>query len=69
MGLAYIGLGDDEAARATCDVPKPEWGDVLCLALAYHKLGRQPQAEALLEKMKRAYGVAASCPESDIYAQ
>ena len=69
MGLAYIALGDNEAARAACDVPQRQWDDALCLALAYHKLGRQAEARATFDRMKQEFGEALSYQETEIYAQ
>jgi tetratricopeptide (TPR) repeat protein len=69
MGLAYIGLGDNDAARVACDVPNREWDDVLCLVLALHNLGRQPEAQAIFETMKTELGDSVSYQESEIYAQ
>jgi TolB-like protein/tetratricopeptide (TPR) repeat protein len=69
MGLGYIGLGDSEAARAACDVTKAEWVNITCLAIAYHNLGRQPEAAASLATLLREFGDSASYQQADIYAQ
>ncbi len=50
-GLAYYGLGDFERARATCEAKPDYWVSQQCLAITYHKLGRQSDAEAMLAKL------------------
>jgi TolB-like protein/cytochrome c-type biogenesis protein CcmH/NrfG len=67
-GLAYYGLGDLERARASCEV-KPDWQSQQCLAVAYDKLGRHADAEAVLANMKAANGDDAAYQYAEIYAQ
>jgi TolB-like protein/Flp pilus assembly protein TadD len=70
-GFAYYQLGDFETARSSCEArPDPENAWIpLCLALVYHKLGRQADAQALLEKHQAAYGDVAAYQHAEIYAQ
>ena len=68
-GLAYIGLGDFEQARAACE-PKPDyWGAEWCLAVAYEKLGRHADAQAALARLEGLQGDAAAYQYATIYAQ
>ncbi len=68
-GLAYIGLGQFDQARAACE-PQPQyWGAQWCLAIAYQKLGRHADADASLTKLQGMQGDAASYQYATIYAQ
>ena len=68
-GLAYIGLGEFDRARAACE-PRPQyWGAQWCLAIAYDKLGRHADAAAALERLRQMQGDAASYQYATIYAQ
>lgn len=68
-GFAYYGLGDFQSARSSCAArPDNEWIP-LCLALVYHKLGRQPDAEAVLAKHEAAHGDVAAYQHAAVYAQ
>lgn len=69
MGLAYIGLGDNDAARAACEVAKAEWVNIMCLAIAYHNLGRQPEAAVSFATLIKDFGDSASYQQAEIYAQ
>ena len=68
LGLAYYMLGDFEKARSSCE-SKQYWVAQWCLALVYSKLGRHPDAEAVLAKLKAAYGDAQAYQYATIYAQ
>jgi len=59
-GLAYYGLGDPQAARASCETKPSYWLTQWCLAVAYHKLGRQADAEAIVAKMQGTLGDASA---------
>jgi TolB-like protein/DNA-binding winged helix-turn-helix (wHTH) protein len=69
--LIYYALGDFEKTRAQCEAI----GEALknlqenCLALAYHKLGRQADAEAALARFKALDGNAGAYGYATIYAQ
>jgi TolB-like protein len=70
----YYALGDFEKMRAVCEgVGKvgevAEVGEQGCLALAYHKLGRQADAETALARFKALDGNAGAYGYAMIYAQ
>jgi TolB-like protein/Tfp pilus assembly protein PilF len=68
--LIYYALGDFEKMRALCEGASEavmQFQD--CLALAYHKLGRQADAEAALARFKAAEGNAGAYGYATIYAQ
>jgi TolB-like protein len=68
-GLAYYGLEDLERARASCETKPDHWGSQQCLAVIYDKLGRHPDAEVALSKLKAAQGDGAAYQYATIYAQ
>ena len=68
-GLALYALGDFERARTTCETAREDEGSQLCLALAYHKLGRDADAERELAKVRAAEGNDAAYSYACIYAQ
>jgi TolB-like protein len=68
-GLAYYGLGDLQGARASCETKPDYWASRWCLAVVYDKLGRHADAEAVLVKMKEAFGDASAYQYATIYAQ
>jgi TolB-like protein/Tfp pilus assembly protein PilF len=68
--LIYYALGDFEKMRAGCE----GFGEAVknlqdCLALAYHKLGRQADAETALARFKALEGNAGAFRDATIYAQ
>ena len=68
-GLAFIGLGDFERARTSCET---HTGDVLsqeCLAVVFDKLGRHADAEAELKTMQATLGDGFAYEYAKIYAQ
>jgi TolB-like protein/Tfp pilus assembly protein PilF len=67
-GIAYYALGDFQNARSSCEVTTGQWNQ-LCLALAYDKLARHADAEAVLEKYRTAFGDDAAYQYAEIYAQ
>jgi TolB-like protein/DNA-binding winged helix-turn-helix (wHTH) protein len=69
--LIYYALGDFEKMRAVCEgVGEAVKEDVQdCLALAYHKLGRQAYAETALARFKALEGDAGAYGYAEIYAQ
>jgi len=68
-GFAYYGLGDLQRARASCETQRDYWGNQYCLAVTYDRLGRHPDAQAELAKMKAVVGDTASYQYATIYAQ
>jgi len=70
--LIYYALGDFEKMRAVCEgAGVGEFADDFqdCLALAYHKLGRQADAESALARFKARQGSAGAYGYATIYAQ
>jgi TolB-like protein/DNA-binding winged helix-turn-helix (wHTH) protein len=69
--LVYYALGDFETMRTICEGVKQ--GDIheyqVCLALAYHKLGRQTDAASALARLKALEGDAGAYDYATIYAQ
>lgn len=68
-GLAQLKLGDDEAARKSCEAAAQDWESQLCLAIAYHKLQRQTDAAAQLAAMQKNLGDSSAYQYSEIMAQ
>ena len=68
-GVAYFRLGDLKNARISCETKPDDWISQQCLALVYEKLGRRADAEAVVAKMKAAYGDAAAYQYATIHAQ
>jgi tetratricopeptide (TPR) repeat protein len=68
--LIYYALGDFEKMRALCEGNGEKAKDSRdCLALAYHRLGRQADAETALARLKASEGDAAAYNYATIYAQ
>ena len=68
--LVYYALGDFEKMRAVCEGVGEAVKDFQdCLALAYHKLGRQADAEKALARFKASEGNAGAYGYAIIYAQ
>ena len=67
-GLAYVGLGDLERARGSCETKPDYWISQQCLAVIYGKLGRHADAEAMFSKLK-AMGDSEAYQYATIYAQ
>ena len=68
--LIYYALGDFEKMRAVCEGVGEAVKDFQdCLALAYHKLGRQADAETALARFKALQGNAGAYGYATIYAQ
>jgi TolB-like protein/DNA-binding winged helix-turn-helix (wHTH) protein/Tfp pilus assembly protein PilF len=68
--LIYYALGDFEKMRAVCEGVGEAVKDFQdCLALAYHKLGRQADAETALARFKALEGNAGAYGYARIYAQ
>ena len=68
--LIYYALGDFEKMSAVCEGVGEAVKDFQdCLALAYHKLGRQADAETALARFKALQGNAGAYGYATIYAQ
>ena len=66
----YYALGEFEKMRAVCEAVGEAVKDFQdCLALAYHKLGRQADAETALARFKTLEGDAGAYGYALIYAQ
>jgi Flp pilus assembly protein TadD len=52
LGQPQYLLGDFEAARASCEVARAHEMGQTCLAVVYRKLGKQTDAEAMLQRVK-----------------
>jgi len=68
-GLSQLHLGQDEAARQSCDIPPLDWESRMCLAIAYNRLHRRPDAEAQVAAMKSDLGDSSAYQYAEIYAQ
>lgn len=68
-GLAFLGLGDLQRARYSCESKRDYWLSQHCLAMVYEKLGRSADAQAELRKMQAALGDSAAYQYATIYAQ
>jgi TolB-like protein/Tfp pilus assembly protein PilF len=68
-GLAYLGVGEYEAARLSCTTPPLSWVGEMCVAIAYDKLGRKTEAQAQVAQMKSESGDAMAYQFATIYAQ
>jgi TolB-like protein/Tfp pilus assembly protein PilF len=68
-GLAYYALGKLESARSACEANPDFWQSQTCLAIAYHKLGRRADAEAVFAKLLADGGDSNSYQYVEIYAQ
>ena len=68
--LGYVELmkRDAESARRDC-VAGGDWPQVACLAMAYHALGRQGEAEAQMAKLHGLMGDSGAYNYATIYAQ
>jgi tetratricopeptide (TPR) repeat protein len=69
LGGAQYGLGDFAAARSSCEVARADQVGQGCLAVVYRKLGRQADAEAMLQKLKSDLGDDGAYDFACIYAQ
>ena len=68
--MIYYALGDFEKMRALCEDVGEAVKDLQdCFALAYHKLGRQADAETALARFKALEGNAGAYGYAMIYAQ
>jgi len=67
-GHALYALGDLESARVSCATEQEPMGSP-CLAVVYHKLGRETDAQAELARLKAAAGNDDAYEYAWIYAQ
>jgi TolB-like protein/Tfp pilus assembly protein PilF len=68
-GLVYYALGDFEHARSSCQNDSEDVDALVCLSVAYEKLGRRVDARSALTKFMRLRGDADAFAYAEIYAQ
>jgi TolB-like protein/DNA-binding winged helix-turn-helix (wHTH) protein/Tfp pilus assembly protein PilF len=68
IASTYIAKGDAAAAARIC-AGGSAWSDNACLAMAYHALGRQAEADAALAALRRSFGDRGAYIYAEIYAQ
>jgi serine/threonine-protein kinase len=69
LGLSQLLAGDPAAARATCETTPRTWLAYLCLAILYHRIQRQHEAEGELAALRAQFQATASYQYAEIYAQ
>jgi TolB-like protein/tetratricopeptide (TPR) repeat protein len=70
LGLTQYLLGDLQAARTSCERVAGDFDlGQQCLAITYHKLGQQVNAEAALTKLKALWGDSGPTVYAVVYAQ
>ena len=69
LGGAQYELGEFEAARSSCEIAAADGLGQSCLAMVYRKLGRQADAEAMLQSIRTSVGDAGAYDFARIYAQ
>ena len=65
---AYLASGDPAAAEHIC-AGGNGWTDDACLAMVYHALGRQAEAETKFARLHQSFGDRAAYVYAEIYAQ
>jgi TolB-like protein/Tfp pilus assembly protein PilF len=68
-GLNFLLLGENDAARESCETTKRGWQGRLCIAILYNRLHRHPEAESERAVMQAESGDGASYQMAEIYAQ
>jgi tetratricopeptide (TPR) repeat protein len=68
-GMDYYLLGQFQKARDSCAVKPDDWQSLVCLAIAYDKLGKRSDAEAALGKLRTSGGDDYAVQYAEIYAQ
>jgi TolB-like protein/Flp pilus assembly protein TadD len=69
LGQPQYLLGDFEGARASCEVARAHEMGQTCLAVVYQKLGKQTDAEAILQRVKSSLGDQGAYDFACVYAQ
>jgi TolB-like protein/tetratricopeptide (TPR) repeat protein len=69
LGRAQYEHGDFEAARSSCEAALADEMGQGCLAMVYRKLGRQTDAEAMLQRVRESVGDDGAYDFACIYAQ
>jgi TolB-like protein len=68
-GLAQVLAGDPQSGTESCERSPRDWGNFLCLAIAYDRLHRHADAESQVAIMKAQYHDATAYQLGEIYAQ
>jgi TolB-like protein/Flp pilus assembly protein TadD len=68
-GLNEVASGNPAAALPYCERDIDVWNNQVCLAIAYHKLGRWKDAEAMLRRIQNESGDGAAFQYAEIFAQ
>ncbi len=69
LALNELADGKPAAALPYCERDLTNWSNQLCLAIAYHQLGRKAEAQAMLRKVQDEIGDAAAFQYAEIYSQ
>jgi TolB-like protein/Tfp pilus assembly protein PilF len=70
FGITQYLLGDLQTARASCEAVAGEYDLAQqCLAITYHKLGRQVDAETALTRLQELWGDGGPAVYAAVYAQ
>jgi TolB-like protein/Tfp pilus assembly protein PilF len=69
LGQAQYSLGDFQAARSSCERGLPDQGAQGCLAIVYRKLGREADAEAMVQRVRVSLDDTGAYDLACIYAQ
>jgi serine/threonine-protein kinase len=69
LGRAYLALGRNQEAIDACLTEPVVWFRAHCLAIAYHRVGRQHDAETALRELQADSGDTAAFQYAEIYAQ
>ena len=68
-GVVQYLMGNDEEARASCQVEPPDTEILVCQALVYHRMARLREAQAALQQLKTEHQDAGPYQYAEIYAQ
>ncbi|MET0988034.1 MAG: winged helix-turn-helix domain-containing protein [Steroidobacteraceae bacterium] len=68
-GANELAAGSPSAALPYCERGGDFWYDQWCLAMAYHKLGRQKDAADMLARLRTSLGDGAAYQYAEIHAQ
>jgi TolB-like protein/tetratricopeptide (TPR) repeat protein len=68
-GLSYHLLGDEERARASCEIPSEHYEVGVCRAVVYQRLGRTADARKQLEDLHARWGDGLAYQLAQIYSQ
>ncbi len=68
-GISLLQMGEMDSAIQSCNTPPLDWESRLCLAIAYDKLHRRPEADAQVASLLSEMGDASAYQFAEIYAQ